>query len=451
MGDWKATRVGLNSVIKSMAGRPARSEAQQAWGMNSNAFWHYQAAAFRRIYHFARARVPYYRERADAYPPMPQDDEDVLAFLETLPVLKKDTVRQLNEDFWPQPRLPLTTFHTTSGTTGTPLRLAATLWEKGRAQAIYEEWMLRLCGERNPRTLGLSGFVTPANNNDLVWRDRLLGHGYLSIYSLNEANRSKIIDLVRAHNPCVIYGYTSAIYELARLVGMSLKAAKDERIVVTTCEVLYPDWRAAMEESLCRQVFDMYGSQEGSHLVPQCPEGGMHINPLIGILEILDDQGRPCSAGESGQVVVTGLNRRSMPLVRYELGDMARSTGYATDCPCGLKWPTIGPVEGRSEDLVLTRDGRRIGYLAFHATRKLQDLRECQLVQTGYEQFVCNLVLDEGADVDTNHMESEIRGEIEHRLQLPVEIEFRYLPNIPRGGAEGKFRAVMVDFEEGRV
>ena len=45
----------------------------------------------------------------------------------------------------------------------------------------------------------------------------------------------------------------------------------------------------------------------------------------------------------------------------------------------------IGPIEGRSEELAVTRDGRRIGYLCFHATEDLSSLQECQLVQTSYE------------------------------------------------------------------
>ncbi len=452
MINWKAIRVGLNLRIKGLAGLPYRSLVQKSWEMSAEEFWNYQASAFKRIYHFSRNRIPFYQKRSDIYPPMLSNQENILEFLAKLPILRKQTVREYNSEFWPSPMLPLTKFHTTSGTSGTPLKLSATIWEKGFEHAVLGSWFLRICGTRNPRNLmELSGFMTPsANKKELYWRDPIFsGHIHLSIYSLNSTNRIKIADLINRFRPNMIHGYASGIHQLALTLGDCCANTKYERVCAASCEVLHPDWCTAIEANLCSKLYDYYGSQEGCHRVFQCGCGRMHIDPLVGIVEIVDQQGKPANPGEIGRVLVTGLVRKSMPLFRYELGDRAESTGYASDCECGLQWPTMGYVEGRSEDLVKTRDGRKIGYLCFHAAKDLKGIKEAQIVQEGYEQYRCNLVIADSEQVAKEHLETKIREQLVKRLQMQVNIHFNYVQSIPRG-PNGKFKAVVVNFTEGQ-
>lgn len=446
MNSWDAFKVTVRDRIKTWAGLPSRRGVEDAWTLSPEAFWSHQAAAFERIYGFARTRVPYYRDQPGVYPPSAPRGAGVLERLAGLPVLPKAVVRARNPDFHASPPLPLTTLHRTSGTSGTPLVLAATLDERARWNTIRNSWYLRLLGTRTPRRLLLGGFFVPASPDDLCLVDPLTRDVHLSIYSLLPRNRDRVVAVLEQYRPRLIVGYASAAHLLARLVGDRVRATRDERVAVVTSEVLQPDWRAAIEDGLCRRVCDMYSSQEGAHACFECEHGRLHVHPLVGVVEILDDEDRPTPAGERGRVVVTGLQRRSMPLVRYDLGDTAVSTGYATDCPCGLGWPTIGAIEGRSEDLVLTADGRRIGYLAFHATRLVDGLLECQLVQTAVGRFVCNLVAE--PDFDRARGEATIRREIERRVGEAVALEFRYLEAIPRG-PNGKFKAVVVDLGAG--
>lgn len=443
----KATRSGLNMRIKEVAELPYRSQVRRAWGLSRDDFWDYQLKAFGRSYGFARTCVPYYKERIAAYPPLPQKQEEILEFLSHLPVLKKAAVRQYNTELWAQPRLPLTSYHTTSGTTGTPLRLAATLWERAYLQSIFSDWLSRHLGKRKARTINLSGFMTPSSvDKELFWVDYLSGNIFLSIYSLSPANRDRIVELFERVRPQLIMGYASAMHQLALLLGDKIASSKAERIANVTSEVLDPAWRRTIEASLCKRVLSHYGSQENSHLALECTHGNLHIHPLVGIIEIVDADGRAVKAGDVGRVLVTGLARKSMPLIRYEIGDMAESTGYASNCLCGVGWPTIGPVQGRSEDLVKTRDGRFIGMLAYTTFKNLKGIKEAQLVQRGYENFTCRIVKSATEPVETGSLEAAIRGQLTERLQVGVEVKFDYVASIPRG-PNGKFKAVAVEFK----
>ncbi len=448
MSKWKAAKVGLNLRVKRWAGMPHRSRARTSWNMSAGEFWDYQATAFKSMYAFARRRVPFYQNHTELYPPISGTAEHVFSGLAGLPVLKKSTVKEENEAFWAYPLLPFTRFHTTSGTSGTPLRLPATLSERAFSQAVYEAWVCRISGNPTPRTLNLSGFMTPSHGDkDVCWVDSLSAHAYLSIYSLSTINRGKVLDLFNSLQPQLIYGYASAVHQLSLLLKDQLQESKDKRIAIVTSEVLQPQWRVLIESTLCKKVYNLYGSQEGSHAVMECVEGSMHINPLIGIVEIVGEHGGPVQEGEYGKVLVTGLAKRSMPLIRYDIGDIAQSTGYDSHCVCGLHWPTIGRIEGRSEDLVRTSDGRHIGYLCFHATKDLRGIKEAQIIQKGYNKFICNIVKSENELVETKYLEENIKKQINKRLGTTVDISFCYLSAIARG-ANGKFKAVVVDLDK---
>lgn len=451
MGDWNATVRGAQTIGASLIGTIAYGrKVAGAWTMTEDGFWLYQATQFRRIYEYARKCVPYYRDRSTDYPAALSSlrtRDELLAFLSDLPILTKGEVREHNVELWRPGPAALFYEARTSGTTGTPLRLRRDLRGICFSEAIMADWFKHICGSRWPRALTLGDMVVPSSDGDLFWRDWVGGGGHVSIYGLSPSNAETYARLIRSVRPQVVRGYASPIYELARLLGDAGRDGRAERIVVVTGEVLQPHWRETIETSLCRRVFDFYGSQEGCHLALECREGAMHIHPLKGIVELLDGDRQCAAADELGDVVVTGLSNKGMPLIRYALGDTAESTGYWARCPCGLGWPVIGRIEGRSEDLVRTRDGRRVGLLAYHLTRHLRGIREAQLVQRDYEQFVVNIVLDPSARADTVELEAAIRSQLSQRLQVDVCVDFRYLDAVPRE-SRGKFRAVRVDFDE---
>jgi phenylacetate-CoA ligase len=437
----KSLRTGLALAIKRGVGLAYWPSERRARQFSINEHQLSQEREFWKMYAFARARVPYYRD----YPPVPSALPPVSEFLSSLPILRKQTLRDQNERFWANPPRPFTTVHTTSGTSGTPLRLAASLAERAQVQAILDHWTYSVSGRRVPRTVVLSGFLVPEGTGTAYALDPISNQLFLSIYDLAPEKGDRVRQLVESFDPDVIYGYASAVHQLARIMQGSPSAASRHRVAIVTSEVLEPHWRQVIEASLCRKVFDLYGNQEGSCLAISCEYDQRHVHPAVGIVELLSEDGKPVNRGEWGRMVLTGLLRKSMPMIRYEIGDVAESTGFSTDCRCGLQWPTIGSIGGRAEDLVITRDQRRIGLLCFHSTRDLMGIREVQLVQRGFDRFLCRIVPADHFDQGVT--EATILREIGNRLRVPVAIEFEYLSQIPRG-SNGKFKAVVVDFSE---
>jgi phenylacetate-coenzyme A ligase PaaK-like adenylate-forming protein len=99
-------------------------------------------------------------------------------------------------------------------------------------------------------------------------------------------------------------------------------------------------------------VVNHYGMTEtGFGLGVQClAQKGCHLRDADFLLEIVDpDTGAQLPWGQFGEVVISSLKLRAMPLVRYRTGDFSRI--LAPPCECGGVLPTLDTVRGRVKNL----------------------------------------------------------------------------------------------------
>jgi phenylacetate-CoA ligase len=82
----------------------------------------------------------------------------------------------------------------------------------------------------------------------------------------------------------------------------------------------------------------------------------MHVYEDHVHVEIFDGD-VPATTGGFGDVVVTSLRNRAMPLVRYRVGDRARL--LADRCRCGLPHPVMADIHARAVDTFAGTDGSR--------------------------------------------------------------------------------------------
>ena len=160
----------------------------------------------------------------------------------------------------------------------------------------------------------------------------------------------------------------------------------------------------------------------------QCPDSeGYHVQSETVILEVLDDQNRPCRPGEIGRVVVTPLFNYATPLFRYEMGDFAE-VGPA--CACGRGLPVINRILGRRRNLLTLPDGRR--YWPSAGARRLHKIaavRQHQFRQIASDVIEVWLVTDEPI---THKQESELRDVVAGSLPANLNIRIRRVSEIPR-------------------
>jgi phenylacetate-CoA ligase len=139
----------------------------------------------------------------------------------------------------------------------------------------------------------------------------------------------KYCALILRYGATFLHGYPSAISIFSNYVLRMGRTDVSERIhgVIAVSEALFAHQRQRIVEAFPNaKVTSFYGMSEkilfGSELAVEA--GAYEMEPLYGIAELVDDNGRTIDRpGERGRIVGTGLLSRSMPLIRYDTGDLA--------------------------------------------------------------------------------------------------------------------------------
>jgi phenylacetate-CoA ligase len=127
------------------------------------------------------------------------------------------------------------------------------------------------------------------------------------------------------------------------LIGGELRSAESKRVLSSA-------WNGV-------RIVESYGLAETGGLVAmECQASGdwMHVSEQI-IVELLDpDTGEPAAAGSPGEIVVSELIRKMMPMIRFRTGDITEGLQIGK-CECGLTTSRIGRILGRRSSIPRVR------------------------------------------------------------------------------------------------
>lgn len=214
-----------------------------------------------------------------------------------------------------------------------------------------------------------------------------------SVATLNvRTDVERQLDWLQRENPEYLITHASNLGALADLSlrrGIRLPRLRQAR---SYSEALRPGLRDDVRAAWGVEVADAYSCEEAGYIALQCPRHEhYHIQSENLLVEILDESGRPCEAGETGRVVVTPLHNFAMPLIRYELGDYAE---VGTACSCGRGLPVLAKIHGRRRNMVTLPDGRR-HWPSFPAEiwRDVAPVEQFRLVQRHLDRIEVNYVM----------------------------------------------------------
>ena len=99
------------------------------------------------------------------------------------------------------------------------------------------------------------------------------------------------------------------------------------------------------------ELFSTYASTEMQTSITECGHHcGGHVPADMLLVELLDEQNNPVPEGEEGEVVITTLGVRGMPLLRFKTGDICIvRTGR---CACGRTTMRLSSVIGRRGQMI---------------------------------------------------------------------------------------------------
>jgi phenylacetate-CoA ligase len=231
-------------------------------------------------------------------------------------------------------------------------------------------------------------------------------------------------------NTCFI-GYASGLYEYAR-IAEKLKIDVQFKCVISLGDKMFDHYRSKIEEVFKTIVYDTYGSNEGFIVGGQHIDGHYYVNDTHVILEVVDENYNIQKDGQAGRVLMTCLDNYTMPLIRFDIGDILALNRYSEHTP--LPYQTIKQIIGRDLDILKTKNGYSLIVHFFTAILgKITEIEQFRVVQETIE----NICIEYIPGVNFNE---EILNKIESQImnELPpneVKIFFKRVENIPNSGS----------------
>ncbi len=234
----------------------------------------------------------------------------------------------------------------TSGSTGKPKRIAFDITDLQSTGEFFREGMKNLL-QKDDAALILLPANIPDSTGDLLRRS--LEEIGSPAFTLWPPQADTAAGLIAAHTIRTVIGLPQHLLALSCHLAKTTKIAKDTiRTMLLCSDYAAPSLRKRIEENCGCTTFLHYGTTESGlgGGVECAAHHGCHLREADFLLEIIDpDTQRPLPDGKIGEVVLTTISRKCMPLFRYRSGDIAAL--LHTPCSCGGITARLGSILGR--------------------------------------------------------------------------------------------------------
>ena len=392
-----------------------------------------------KMLHHAATTVPYYREHWSRR--RAAGDRSSLEEIRNWPLLSKEEVRQQPRAFLSDnPENRHLHHEQTSGTTGKPMTLWFSRATLHRFYALYDSRVRSWNGVyRNEpwAILGGQPVVPGDSSHPPYWVHNWAMHQlYLSANHISDATARDFCRSLEDARVTHIVSYPSSLTFLASACVRQGLQGPPVKAVIANAEPLFGWQKDTIEQWLGLRPIETYGMGEKLTGASECSGGRLHLWPELGYIEVLDADRSAVGPGQSGDLVCTGLLCSEMPLVRYIVGDRVALGDPSDACVCGRTLPTMDHIEGRSADMIIAPDGRRVFWLnpVFYGIPVV----EAQVIQEDAESLRVLVVPGDGFDESAGAALTERLRQKVGDMRVDIEL----VKKIPRG-ANGKFKPVV--------
>ncbi len=213
-----------------------------------------------------------------------------------------------------------------------------------------------------------------------------------------------------------VYGYNVIVADPTWLVSLSEIAEKEGtfpvKLIFAAGDRMTDVYRTYVQDVWKAPVILGYGSTEmGGGFGMECQRrDGYHVDEFNFLPEVLDPD-----ADGYGELVVTTLSRRTMPLIRYRVRDLTR---FVDDpCPCGVTLRRVGKIKGRRDEMVVMGAGNmhpEIFEKVLHDVQGISENWQVAVRQEGIHDLL-EFRLEMANGINPAAVESGIRRNLEQR------------------------------------
>lgn len=285
------------------------------------------------------------------------DAIQTLEDLQLLQVVTKSDLQLHNDDFFCVDQSSIRDYSTTSGTLGDPVTFGLT--DKDLDRLAYNEMISFQCaGVRKGDVVQL---MTTIDRRFMAGLAYFLGLRNLgaSIIRIGAGVPPLQIDSILKYKPKYLIAVPSFLLKLIEYAennGIHLNETSVKGVICIGESLRTPDLQNSIltqriQEKWHVALYSTYASTEMSAAFTECNHfNGGHHHPELIITEILDENNQCVADGELGELTITTLGVEGIPLVRFKTGDLLRK--HTTPCKCGRNTYRLGPVEGRTQQMI---------------------------------------------------------------------------------------------------
>lgn len=365
----------------------------------------------------------YFGQPLKKYPVL--EKKDILEYLNDIStIVEKDAVVSL-----------------TGGTTGTSMKVFYTKENTQERHALLDHFRAQYGYKLGKKCAWFSGknIVTEENiKKGICYRDDYINKiRFFSTFHITDKNFDVYWAAFNKFAPEFIVGFPSSVYELCSMAAArGLKLENTVKAFFPTAETLLPIHREVIGSVLGCKIADQYASSEGAPFILECEHGGLHIHPLTGVFEVVDENMQPAQEGE---ILVTSFTTEGTPLIRYRIGDRIKLAPEDKQCVCGSCFPLVEKIEGRSTDYILspTHGKVNLGNIS-NSTKGVDGIIQFQVIQQELERVQVLVVATEGFNEKAKTI---FIAALAERFGPQLDIDLQVVSEIPKEKS-GKFRIV---------
>jgi phenylacetate-CoA ligase len=249
--------------------------------------------------------------------------------------------------------------------------------------------------------------------------------------------------MLQQRPPDIFVAFASAAAHFARFLAREGLAPAYPRVaLIPTGEALETEMRADVERAFPAPVFNRYGSREVGLIACECEaHAGLHLNQA----DIYVECAGPDVYSEPGELLITQLRNHVMPLIRYQIDDLA--VLERRPCSCGRTSAMLRSVAGRKNPIFTTTSGDYVESVRLTAlVRFVPGVRQFQLIEEEVGRLRLLVVASPGGAPEAF---AEVRADIDQIMGPGCDLVVEFVDQLPLPPS-GKLQVVVSKLPQNR-
>ncbi|WP_391204464.1 hypothetical protein [Psychrobacillus sp. L4] len=344
---------------------------------------------------------------------------DIMSIFNSMPIITKREIKD-NFDIYISKTNEKIIQQLTSGTNGEPLKCLKSNSE--RSIAAISQWKER---RRWDPYVTMENFFSLTGNGS---------KNYIGDFTnFDNSNMRHCFDKLMSFSPRWLWTSVSVIEKYAQAIerGEIDYNNKSIKYIELAGEYVEQSQRRYIENIFGCKTINHYGTRECWCIAYECPQGELHVLNNLLYVESINNTNLNADLPQGfGEITITSLYNKVMPLIRYNLEDLGKISSL--DCACGKKTQIIQALSGRKADIIKGTKGvvgdiffKRIVHSLIWKNMDYIDSFKVDQLENNY--FVFYIVKK---NKFSDLVLQIIQKEVSESLGKNCKIDFRFVDNI---------------------